>query len=80
MGATASINYAATRKYKPSEPIEVKFDKVVKYDDGDEKPFRGWCLVFMVKQVLLLTCLLNILFENAIKNSIFYTCVCVLHT
>ena len=64
MGATASINYAATKKYKPSEPIEVKFNKVVKYDDGDEKPFRGWCLIFMVKQVLLLTCLLNILFEG----------------
>ena len=42
MGATASINYAASKKYKPSEPIEVKFDKVVKYDDGEEKPFRGW--------------------------------------
>ena len=42
MGATASINYAASKKYKPCEPIEVKFNKVVKYDDGDEKPFKGW--------------------------------------
>lgn len=39
MGATASIN-AASKKYKPSEPIEVKFHNVVKYDDGDEKAFK----------------------------------------
>ena len=40
MGAVASIN-AASKKYKPSEPIEVKFHNVVKYDDGDEKAFKG---------------------------------------
>ena len=40
MGATASIN-ATSKKYKPSEPIEVKFNHVVKYDDGDVKPFKG---------------------------------------
>lgn len=43
MGATASINYTTSRKYKPTEPIEVKFDSVVKYDDGEEKPFKGSC-------------------------------------
>ena len=40
MGVAASIN-AASKKYKPSEPIEVKFHNVVKYDDGDEKAFKG---------------------------------------
>ena len=64
MGATASINYAASKKYKPSEPIEVKFNKVVKYDDGDEKPFRGRCLVFLVEQGALVTCSSNISFEK----------------
>lgn len=40
MGATASIN-ATSKKYKPSEPIEVKFHNVVKYDDGDEKKCKA---------------------------------------
>ncbi|XP_028391220.1 uncharacterized protein LOC114516059 [Dendronephthya gigantea] len=54
MGATASINYAAAKKYKPSEPIEVKFDKVVKYDDGDEKPFPDDLQLVPKKQPLSL--------------------------
>ena len=40
MGATASVN-ATSKKYKTNEPIEVKFHSVVKYDDGDERPFKG---------------------------------------